>query len=254
MCALSGRGARRLLDERHRAAATSERRKSLVAPARPMKDAPPRSAFTPRERRLVARLRTPLAVQRWLNAMSYNWERRGETARTFRGVVRQGQAHCLEAALSAATILEQHGYPPLLMDIESTDRLDHVLFLFRQNGNWGTVARSRCPGLHGRKPVYRDVRTLVQSYMAPYIDPTGRIKGYGVLDLRDLPRGDWRLGARHAFFIEDALNDNRHTRLPTPDAYFRRWKRRFDGWWEAHGRPDHEWPTYYPNRRRWMWP
>jgi hypothetical protein len=50
-------------------------------------------------------------VQQWLNHLPYNAEQDGETLRGFRGVVRTGTAHCLEAALSAATILEQHRYP-----------------------------------------------------------------------------------------------------------------------------------------------
>ena len=71
--------------------------------------------------------------------------------------------------LAAATILEHHGYPPLLMDLESKDQLDHVLFLFRRRGRFGAVARSRDPGLHGRKPVFRSVRALVTSYAATSI-------------------------------------------------------------------------------------
>ena len=39
----------------------------------------PPCQFTPRERELVARLRTPLQVQRWLNALPYNSEPDGET-------------------------------------------------------------------------------------------------------------------------------------------------------------------------------
>ena len=105
--------------------------------------------FTAAERRLVARLRTPLAVQQWLNALPYNAEASGETLRSFRPVVRTGQAHCLEAALFAAVVLEQHGYPPLVMSLESVDLLDHVLFVYQRRGRWGSVARSRDPGLHG---------------------------------------------------------------------------------------------------------
>ncbi|MGD9906228.1 MAG: hypothetical protein AB7U83_22375, partial [Vicinamibacterales bacterium] len=40
---------------------------------------PPPTAFTRRERALVDRLRTPAAVQRWLNALPYNQEAGGET-------------------------------------------------------------------------------------------------------------------------------------------------------------------------------
>ncbi|MBC7894456.1 MAG: hypothetical protein H7066_03530, partial [Cytophagaceae bacterium] len=125
---------------------------------------PALSTFTPRERALIRRLRTPLQVQRFLRAFPYNWK---ETLWTFRGVVQHGSAHCLEAVLFAATVLEQHGYPPLVLDLESQDKLDHVLFLYRQDGRWGTVARSRDEGLHGRKPVFRSLRALVNSYMDP---------------------------------------------------------------------------------------
>ncbi len=57
--------------------------------------------LTPAERRLVERLRTPLAVQRYLNALPYNTEPPPgrATLRSFRGVVRHHTAHCLEAAL-----------------------------------------------------------------------------------------------------------------------------------------------------------
>lgn len=209
---------------------------------------PPRSAFTPRERALVARLRTPEHVQRWLSDLPYNWERRGETLRTFRGVVAHGRAHCLEAALSAAAVLEQHGYPPLLVDLESVDDLDHVVFVFRRRGRFGAVARSRDPGLHGRKPVYRNLHALVASYAAPYIDLTGRIEGYGVLDLRTV-RGDWRLSPRNAWWVEQALIDNGHRPFRVSDAYYQRWHRRYQRFKEAHPR---ERPTYYGNRQHWL--
>ncbi|HUR62602.1 MAG TPA: hypothetical protein VM286_09600 [Candidatus Thermoplasmatota archaeon] len=210
--------------------------------------------FTPKERALVDRLRTPLEVQAWLNKLPYNWERKGPTARTFRGVVRHGTAHCFEAALSAATILEQHGYPPLLLDIESVDLLDHVLFLHEEDGRWGTVARSRCIGLNGRRPVFRSIADLVRSYMAPFIDTTGRVKAYGVLDLRDLPTGAWRLHPGNVAHVEQALRDLKHKPLPTPEAVYRKWKPRYDRWWEAHGRPAHEWPDFYPGKRHWLAP
>ena len=136
--------------------------------------APGRDAFRPAEWAIIRRCRTPKQVQEYLRQLPYNWEKRGETLRTFRGVVRHGSAHCLEGALSAATIMEQHGYPPLLLDLESQDQLDHVLFLFKKHGRWGTIARSRDAGLHGRKPVFRTIRHLVMSYVDPYVDGVRR--------------------------------------------------------------------------------
>jgi hypothetical protein len=128
--------------------------------------------LTPKERRLIARLSTPKRVQAWLNALPYNTEKDGETLRSFRPVARLGTAHCLEAALFAAVVLEQHGYPPLVMSLESQDNLDHVIFIYRHRGRWGSVARSRDPGLHGRKPVFRSPRALARSYIDTYIDYT----------------------------------------------------------------------------------
>jgi len=159
--------------------------------------------------------------------LPYNWERHGETLRTFRQVVRHGSAHCLEGALTAATILEQHGYPPLLLDLESQDNLDHVLFLFRQRGRWGTVARSRDVALHGRRPLFRTVRQLVMSYVDPYVDAAARITGYGIADLRTLVKGDWRLSNRNVWEVERALIKMPHRRIKTSDRRHRAMRRRF---------------------------
>lgn len=192
---------------------------------------PPELPLTPAERRLVARLRTPRAVQRWLNGLPYNQERGGETLRSFRGVVRSRTAHCYEAALSAAVVLEQHGYPPLVLSFESIDLLDHVIFVYRTRSGWGSVARSRDPGLHGRKPVFPTPRALALSYVDPYVDFTGRVKGYAVVDLREaLPGYDWRLSERNVWKAEEVLLEWPHRRIRSSDRRIdalRRWYREF---------------------------
>jgi hypothetical protein len=145
---------------------------------------PDREEFTEAEWKTVQRLNTPAKVQRFFSQMPYNWENHGGTLRSFREVIKLNQAHCLEAAVGAAVILEQHGYPPLLLDIESKDQLDHVVFVFQQDKLWGSIARSRDIGLHGRKPLFRSLRDLVWSYFDPYVDFSGRIKGYGLARCR----------------------------------------------------------------------
>ena len=133
-------------------AGTGARRSQARCPRRLIPPTPRSPVSSARERRLLARLRTPLMVQRYLNQLPYNNEPGGRaTLRSFRGVVRHGCAHCLEAALFAAVVLEQHGYPPLVLSFESIDELDHVIFVYRRGGRWGSVARSRDPGLHGRQ-------------------------------------------------------------------------------------------------------
>jgi hypothetical protein len=211
---------------------------------------PPRlTEFTPKERAVIDRCRTPYLVQRWLKSLPYNHERRRETLRTFRTVVRLHTAHCLEAALSAATILEQHGYPPLLMDLESVDELDHVVFLFRQDGGWGCVAKSRDPGLFGRKPVFRTPRGLAMDFFDAYVDHTGRITGYGILDLRTLTGMDWRRSERNVWAVQDALYGMPHRPLHMPDAEYDSWHERYERYKRRY--PDRR-PAFYPGKRRWL--
>jgi hypothetical protein len=210
---------------------------------------PEPSAFRPKEWRIIQAHRTPFQVQQFLHSLPYNWERRGETLRTFRGVVEHGRAHCLEAALTAAAILEQHGYPPLLLDLESQDHLDHVLFLFRERGKWGTVARSRDFGLHGRQPAYATIRQLVMSYVDPYIDYTGRIVGYGVADLRTLVKCDWRLSRRNVWEVERALIRMPHVKLRTSDRRYRAMLEQYRAFREKFPKAPVD---FYPDQRHWM--
>ncbi len=197
---------------------------------------------------MAARLRTPLAVQRWLNALPYNAEAGGETLRSFRGVMAHGTAHCLEAALSAAVILEQHRYPPLVLSFESEDLLDHVIFVYRAPTGWGSVARSRDPGLHGRKPVFATPRALALSYVEPYVDFAGRVKAYAVVDLRVLGTWDWRLAATNVWKVERLLLDWPHRPIASSDARVERLRRRYRAFMQTHGYKP--W-RYYSGRKRW---
>jgi hypothetical protein len=224
---------------------------SVPEPSKTIEGMPDLAAFTVKERALIQKLRTPRAVQRWLRTLPYNWETGGETLRSFRSVVRLGSAHCLEAALAAAVVLEQHGYPPLLLSFESEDRLDHVLFVFSERGRWGSVARSRDPALHGRKPVFRSPRQLAASYREPYVDLTGRLTGYAVADLRDLGDYDWRLSPRNVWKVEKWLIDYRHRPLPTPERQYLRFLERYKRFRQRFPDPAVR-PAYYDGRENWL--
>jgi hypothetical protein len=205
--------------------------------------------LTPRERRLLSRLSTPSAVQRFLNDLPYNQEPHGRaTLRSFRGVVRHGCAHCLEAALFATVVLEQHGYPPLVLSFESIDDLDHVLFVYRHRGRWGSVARSRDPGLHGRKAVFATPRALALSYFDSYIDFTGRITGYAVIDLAAaMGDYDWRLAATNVWKVERVLLDYPHRSIRSSDRRVDQLRARYRRYRCLYGRK----PVYYRGRERW---
>ena len=200
---------------------------------------------------MIVRLKTPLQVQRYLNALPYNTEPPPgrATLRSFRGVVRHNTAHCLEAALSAAVILEQHGYPPLVMSFESIDALDHVIFVYRQAGRWGSVARSRDPGLHGRKPVFATPRALAASYLDAYVDLTGRATAYAVVDLRStMGDYDWRLSGTNVWKVERMLLETPHRRLHMPDVRFRAFRRHYRVFKARY--PDRK-PLFYKGRENW---
>jgi hypothetical protein len=210
---------------------------------------PPGGAFSPSERRLLATLSTPAAVQGYLNRLPYNNEPHGRaTLRSFRGVLRHGCAHCLEATLFAAVTLEQHGYPPRVLSFESIDQLDHVIFVYQHKGRWGSVARSRDPGLHGRKPVFATARALALSYVEPYIDLTGRVTGYAVVDLRVMDPYDWRLADTNVWKVERMLLDYPHRPIRTPDRRVDAWRAKYRAFKQAF--PDKK-PLFYPGREKW---
>jgi hypothetical protein len=213
-------------------------------------DKPPLSRFCKRERQIIDRCTTPARVQAWLNQLPYNAEPDGVTQRSFRSVVERNCAHCLEAALSAAVILEQHGYPPRVLSFESEDGLDHVIYVYRApDGGWGSIARSRDPGLHGRKPVFRTARALASSYIEPYVDETGRITAYAVVDLPALMGSyDWRLSTRNLWKVEQALIDYPHRPLVSSDARITRLRTRFLDFRAKH--PTRK-PLFYTGRDRW---
>lgn len=187
-------------------------------------------------------------MQRWLNSLPYNTERGGETLRSFRGIARAGTVHCFEAAMAAAVVLEQHGYPPLVLSFESIDLLDHVLFVYRGPRGWGSVARSRDPGLHGRKPLFATPRALALSYFEGYIDFTGRISAYAVVDLRVLGRYDWRLAETNIWKAERMLLEWPHRSVASSDRRAERLRRRYRAFVTAHGYKPWK---HYRGRERW---
>ena len=133
------------------------------------------------------------------------------------------------------------------MSLESIDQLDHVIFIYRGPRGWGSVARSRDPGLHGRKPVFRSLRALAMSYFDAYVDPTGAITGYALVDLRTLGNYDWRLTPRHMRAVERFLVGIKHKPVKVPRQRIKRMRARYIAYREKHGKK----PLFYRGRERW---
>lgn len=170
---------------------------------------------------LAKKLKTPKQVQMYLRRLPYNREKGGETLASAETALKRGRLHCFEAAFAAAAILEQHGYPPLVMSLESKDNLDHVIYVFQERGKWGSIALSRDQGLHGRPPRYRSPRDLAWSYYDPYVDKSGKITGYQIAHLDDTG-ADWRASEKNVWKAEKYLIKLKHKKLKSSPARYKK--------------------------------
>lgn len=171
--------------------------------------------------KLAKKLKTPRAVQTYLRNLPYNREEKGETLRSAEQSLKVGKAHCLEAAFLAAAILEKHDYPPTVLSFESQDGLDHVIYVYKEKNRWGSIARSRDEGLHGRPPIYRSLRALAWSYFDPYVDSAGRITAFQIAHLDD-SKADWRSSKKNVWKTETYLLKLKHQPLPSSDNRYKK--------------------------------
>jgi hypothetical protein len=172
--------------------------------------------------RLPRGLRSPDAIQRFLDDLLYNKEKDGETARSPRRVLETREAHCFEGALLAAAALRRLGYPPLVVQLRSTVRDDdHVLAVFRERrgaGCWGAVAKSNYSGLRFRSPVYRSLRELVMSYVDAYYNLEGEksLRAFErPVDLARFDRRCWETADEDLWDVSAYLATRRFTPILT---------------------------------------
>jgi hypothetical protein len=180
---------------------------------------PAELGLTAEEGRLLSDLRTPQRIQEFVASLRANFEQNGDTLRSVRGVLRHGEAHCIEAAFTAACALWLHGDPPLLMDLTATsDDADHVVALFRRNGCWGAISKSNHAWLRWRDPVYRSLRELAMSYFHEYFNKGRKtLRTYSAsFDLRRFAPETWITGEESCWETGAALDDARHYRLIAP--------------------------------------
>ncbi|HQZ39883.1 MAG TPA: hypothetical protein PLH72_12670, partial [Vicinamibacterales bacterium] len=96
---------------------------------------------------------------------------------------------------------------------------------------------------------FRSIRALAQSYVEPYIDYTGRVKGYGVANLAEaMGRYDWRWSSGNVWKVEQMLIDWPHVRLLSSTRRYRLLKQKYRKY-----RTDHHdrKPVYYRGREKW---
>jgi hypothetical protein len=178
-----------------------------------------RDTFTPAERAVFRRLRTPELIQRFVDDLAYNKEKGGETCRSPRRVLRDRTAHCMEGAMFGAAALRMIGYPPLLLDLEAVQDSDHVLAIFRRRGCWGAIAKSNFTGLRYREPVYRSLRELVMSYFEHYCNLRREktLRNYSrPVNLRRFDAIGWMTAEEDVWAVPEYLTTISHTPVMAP--------------------------------------
>ena len=91
-------------------------------------------------------------------------------------------------------------------------------------------------------------RALAASYLDTYVDLTGRIEAFALVDLRVLGDYDWRLSEKNVWNVERMLLDTKHQPLHMPDARFRDFRQRYRAFKDRY--PDRK-PLFYEHRDRW---
>ena len=158
--------------------AGAHERVSSVKKSQPRPQSRPQSQsyseiWSPAELKILGRLDSPVAIQRFLDSLRYSSESRYRSPRT---VLADRIAHCYDGAVFAAMALRRIGYPPLIIDMDGVRDDDHVVAIFKKNGRFGAIAKSNFAGLRYREPVYASLRELVMSYFESYYN-VARDKG-----------------------------------------------------------------------------
>lgn len=174
----------------------------------------PNFGLTDREASQLRRLSPPWRIQSYLDSIVYDFD--GSGCRSPRRVLRERTAQCMDGALFAAAALRLQGHPPLLLDLEATQDVDHVIALYRGPGGWGAIARSNYSGLRYREAIHPTIRSLVLSYFESYFNLRREktLRRYSrPVDLARFDHLDWMTSPENLWEIPDALAEIPHRDL-----------------------------------------
>ena len=174
------------------------------------------SGLTAREYAVLARLRTPIGIQDFLDRVPMNFEKKGDTHYSTRNVLKENRAHCIEGALLAAAALWVHGEPPTIMNVSAKmgkGDVDHVVALYKRGGRWGAISKTNHATIRFRDPVYKSPRELALSYFHEwFMNETGEktLECYSKpLDMRTLGT-EWITSDEAVWKVDDVLARRKH--------------------------------------------
>lgn len=195
---------------------STPQKKPTGKPALPRAKASPANPWTKEELAILKRFKHPFDIQLFLNSIPYNHEC---TCRSPRLVMRYKRAHCFEGAMFAAAALRYLGYEPIILDMAAWNDDDHVVALFKENGCWGSIAKSNFTTIRYREAVYKTPRELVLSYFDFYFNSLGQktLRSYsGPVSLTRFDDRNWMTTDQDLELIGDHLTKIRHFPLLTP--------------------------------------
>lgn len=170
--------------------------------------------LTKHELQTLRKLSTPEKIQNFLDTLSINFEKKGETCMSPRRVLRERTAHCMEGAMLAALALRLAGKKPLVLDLKVTDEDDdHVVALFQQHGCYGAISKTNHGTIRYRDPVYRTLRELAMSYFHEYTIPTGEkiLRSYSrAVDLSRFDKRGWMTAEENVWYVPEYIDGVRH--------------------------------------------
>lgn len=161
--------------------------------------------WTGRERRILAGLRTPAHIQRYLDELDYDECGGADSPRI---VMRHGKAQCFSGVLFACAALRELGYAPRLMYIDAVSDDGHCLAVYEHDGLWGALAKSNYTTLRSRDPVYPYI-ALGLSYFDGYFNPYGKrtMRSFTVpVELEPFESRGWRFSERELMYIDRAVD------------------------------------------------
>ena len=172
----------------------------------------------------MQKLSTPAKVQDFLNRISFNFEKQGETLKSPLRVLRDKRAHCFEGALLGAYILSLHGFTPYVLHLKATKGdYDHVVTPFRLGGLWGALSKTNHAVLRYREPIYKNIRELVMSYFHEYFLNNGKktLRQYSALLNLNTLKKSWIIKEDDLWEIDKKLDKIKHYDL-VPKSHIKR--------------------------------
>ncbi len=122
-----------------------------------------------KEKDFLKSLSTPEKIQDFLDSISFNHEKNGETCMSPRKVLKEKKAHCIEGSMVAGVALWLNNRPPLIVNLKvRKDDFDHIINIYKENGYYGAISKTNHNVLRFRDPVYKSIRELVMSYFHEY--------------------------------------------------------------------------------------